>query len=399
MELLTVIHNKIFYSFLCLSFCFIQDVKALEGTYKTYVSAIEDLNEDNYNFALTNTFRPKITWNANERLTLYAAYALSADLQKKDALVSITQDKRGYRFADLDNELYSKRESSDFRLTQNLDRFYLSYSYNKFNINVGRAPIAFGSAKIVNPTDVLTPISYQTIDKEERVGVDTIRVNITLGALSLLDIGHVFGDEFKFSKSATFIRYKTNFLKTDASAMVMDFQENFLYGIDLARSIGSASAWLEMAHVLPKKFKKNNPNDLDDYFRATIGTDYKLTPALYSYIEYHYNGAGAEEVDGYIFLPANTAYKEGGVTLQAEHYIIPGMTYELDALWKLTGQFLYNVKDSSVFANTSVEYNVAEDMYLDLGAYIPFGKEPDPFVRSEFGVYPKVIYSSFRWYF
>lgn len=401
-----MIHKNIIYFISTLLFIlvFTKSSYAINGSYKTYISETKSPSEDSFHGQLTSTFRPKYTWTPNENYTFYAAYALSVDWQKKSQLIlSQPRIKQAYRVGDLDQELASTDEnnqkSSRVLLKQNLDRFYMSYTKNAFNLNVGRAPIAFGSSKIINPTDVLTPISYQTLDKEERVGIDTVRVNYSLGALSLFDVGYVLGHDMEFSKSAVFTRLKTNIWATDVSIMLMNFQENLMTGVDFSRSIGDASAWFESAYVAAKHFNKDEKRNLKNYLRATIGFDYKLTESLYSYIEYHYNGAGEKDPNRYLFLQNQTAYTEGGVYLQGIHYIAPGMTYELSSLWKLTGQFLLNLNDYSLFNNLALEYNMAQDVFIDLGAYVSAGKKAKLVQRSEFGTYPTSLYTSLRFYF
>lgn len=406
MEISIVINKTTVYllSTLLYVFAFEKSSFAINGSYKTYFSESKTPYESSYADELTSTFRPKVTWSPNEHFTFYGAYALSVDWQEKSQLLlSQQKTKQKYRVADLDQELYSSdkynQKSSRVLVDQNLDRFYVSYTKNAFNLNVGRAPIAFGSAKIINPTDVLTPISYQTLDKEERVGVDTVRMNYSLGALSLLDVGYVLGHKMDFSESAVFTRLKTNIWATDISVMLMDFQENLMTGIDFSRSIGNASGWLESAYVIPKYFNQDKRANLKNYLRTTVGFDYKLTESVYSYIEYHYNGAGASDPKRYAFLQNQIAYTEGGVYLQGAQYIAPGMTYELSSLWKLTGQFLLNLNDHSIFNNLAIEYNVAQDAFIDLGAYVPAGKKSQLSQLSEFGSYPTSIYTSLRFYF
>ena len=398
---LIVIRNSFLKFIIALLLFFAQNAFALNGSYKTFISESQNPFQSSFDGSLTNTFRPKLTWSPNDSYTFYAAYALSLDLQKNTLLSPVSQTQRDYRVIDFNSDLYSSnhKSSSIVYITQNLDRFYMNYSFSAGNLNIGRAPIAFGSAKIVNPTDVLTPISYQTLDKEERVGVDTIRMNISLGSLSLLDVGYVFGEKLKFSKSAAFLRLKMNYFHTDISAMAMDFQDNLLLGLDFARSVGNASAWLEMANVIPKYFNHGDNSYLHNYYRATVGVDYKLTSSIYSYIEYHYNGAGVLDSKKYFLLQATTPYTEGGVSLLGVHYLIPGMTYEISSLWKLTEQLLLNAGDLSVFNNLSLEYNLAQDVFIDLGAYLPFGAKSQQIQKSEFGIYPKLIYSSLRYYF
>ena len=51
--------------------------------------------------------------------------------------------------------------------------------------------IAWGSAFVINPTDVIAPYVYNALDQEERYGVDALRVRVPTGALSETDLGYV----------------------------------------------------------------------------------------------------------------------------------------------------------------------------------------------------------------
>ncbi|MBF0299560.1 MAG: hypothetical protein HQK51_12620 [Oligoflexia bacterium] len=402
-------------SLIIIALLIIQKSFAVDGSFKSYFSSLKNPNENSADGLVTNTFRSKFTWTANEYYSFYAAYVLSANVQKNQITHSENTQKRDYRAYDLKTDLYPSNSSdaSNMTLAQNLDRLFINYSFlGSNNISLGRQPVAFGSSKMVNPTDVLVPFTYQELDKEERIGVDAIRANISISALSMLDAGHVFGDNLNFSKSSTFLRWKLNLFETDISTMFMKFKKNLLIGMDLARNIGDASGWLEAAYVLPKYFDdfsnsgsdngsdNDSDNDSDkNYFRGTLGMDYKLTPLIYSYLEYHYNSAGTLDTEKYISLALKTAYREGGVSLKGVHYLIPGITYEITPIWKLTGQFLYNIVDSSILNNTFLEHSFAQDVFIDLGTYLPFGKKFQLTQKSEFGDSPKIFYSSIRLYF
>ncbi|MDD4975280.1 MAG: hypothetical protein PHY93_13055 [Bacteriovorax sp.] len=386
-------------------FFFSQEAFALNGTYKSFFSAIDYPYSNSADGMVSNTFRPKFTLAPNKWFSLNVAYALSANMQNTpvaSSAVAGTQQKRDYRALDLKSSLYPSpiSDTSHVTLTQNLDRLSLtsSSSSSKFNLNIGRQPVAFGSAKVVNPTDVLTPFTYQELDKEERVGVDAARMNISLGELSLFDAGYVFGDKFKKSKSSFFLRMKSNALATDVSTMLLMFKRNLLLGLDISRSVGQASTWVEAAYVFPKYFDLNRDRS-QDYFRGTIGLDYKLTSSIYSYCEYHYNGAGTIDPKKYFLLATQVPYTEGSVSLKGVHYLIPGMSYEISPIWKLTGQFLFNANDLSILNNLLVEHSFAQDVFIDLGTYLPVGAKSAMVQKSEFGIYPKIYYTALRLYF
>jgi hypothetical protein len=48
------------------------------------------------------------------------------------------------------------------------------------DIFIDRQAVAWGSGRLFNPTDVVTPYAFNELDKEERLGVDAVRVRVTL---------------------------------------------------------------------------------------------------------------------------------------------------------------------------------------------------------------------------
>ncbi|GBD99712.1 hypothetical protein BMS3Abin07_01752 [bacterium BMS3Abin07] len=306
-------------------------------------------------------------------------------------------DPFSYRAFDLDERLYPGTGDPDRHLTvtQNLDRAYLTISRRAFDLYIGRQPVAFGAAHVINPTDIIAPFTYNTIAREERAGADAVRLKLPTGRMGEIDIGIVFGDRFKYSNSAAFLRLKSYILKTDSTVMAMIFRKNVLLGLDLSRSIGGAGTWLETAYVFP--YKGSNEN----YIRLSAGSDYSFTDNLYAYIEYHYNSAGRSDTVDYFKVLNTTAYTEGSVYLLARHYLAPGFRYQISPLLTFTGQALINLNDGSVLISPLFEYSLADDTFLVSGAYIGTGEDSsDGFAPgSEFGLYPDVYFVSLNVYF
>jgi hypothetical protein len=259
---------------------------------------------------------------------------------------------------------------------------------------------------VVNPTDILTPYKFEELDTEERIGIDALRVRIPLGMLSELDVGLVTGDDFEYESSAVFLRGKFYTMGKDISFLFMGFRENLLAGFDLASSLGGAGVWLETAYVWSDLLNDDDTNT-DDYLRLSIGADYSFGDKTYGFIEYHFNQAGKSNPDDYFNLFNTTAYTEGSVYLLGKHYIIPGISYQINPLITYTGQLLTNLNDPSLYFYSMLEYNFASNIYLSAGAYIGIGEGPEivsqngftPKMNSEFGGYPDIYLTSFKLYF
>jgi len=346
---------------------------------------------------LETRLRLKLSGELTARLHAELAYELAPVWRENTPLPMYTMPYQGfsYRAGDLDGTLYPGDPGpfETFEVKQNLDRAFITYSGGSFDLSLGRQPVAFGSARAVNPTDVLAPYPLNTIAKEERIGVDALRLKVPLGQMSELDTGAIFGDDFRTTKSAAYIRLKGYALGTDISLMAMRFRDYSLYGLDLARSIGGAGTWLEAAHVFT-----NTPGD--DYLSITAGAEYLFTDEVYGHIEYHRNGAGTTEKSLYVLNALKGAYTDGGVYLMGMNYLAPGINYQATPLLGISLSVMYNMDDRSALISPSVEYNAAEDVYIGMGGFSGTGASGTfPGQGSEFGSYADLWYTSFSYYF
>lgn len=365
--------------------------------------------------AVNNRLRLKLTFNLSSRASLYLAYDLSPKIQdpklfEEDVFLGSFKPLE-YRFLDFRDLIYPEpgSPSSSFGLFHNLDRFFLTIKTKFADIFVGRQAIAWGSARVINPTDIIAPFAFNELDKEERRGVDAIRVRVPLGMMDELDMGFVAGKNFNSDQNAFFLRGKIYKFKADISALLIAFRKHLLVGLDLARALGGAGFWLETAYVIPDYFRESKGQKEKNYFRASVGLDYNLSSKTYGFVEYHFNSAGENQPKYYTGLFDSAAFKDGSVYLMGKHYLNIGSTYQLSALMPITGLLIFNLSDGSMIFSPFLEYNIAQNIYLAAGVYLGLGKNPErvpgPFfphpllLRSEFGAYPDMIFTSFKVYF
>lgn len=394
----------------------------IDAYYKTYSVMIDEANtqgaflvgDSRVMGMVTNRLRTEITISPTDDIDFNVAYDFSPRIMddkilERDVIGTGIRTEQ-YRAADVDHLLYPRLESrsSSFRLYQNLDRASIKIGTDPADIYIGRQAIAWGSARAINPTDIIAPFAYDELDVEDRIGVDAVRVRVPIGFMGEIDVGHVFGDGFHLRNSATFLRAKFYEWKTDISPVAVAFRKNLLVGISLSRSIGGAGSWLEAAFVEVDAFESEEQSIDNRYVRVTLGMDYSLRDGTYFFGEYHYNGAGTPEPNNYVGQLSEPAFTEGAVYLMGEHYVIPGISYPVTPLVTLSGEALVNVTDPSALFAPSVKYNVAENAYLSTGAYIGAGESAcgpgsplsgAALPGSEFGLYPDLYFISVQVYF
>jgi len=307
-----------------------------------------------------------------------------------------------YRLVDLPNDLLGPGAGGTARVSQDLDRLVASLHLPFADLLLGRQPLAFGSARVLNPTDVLAPFSYRELDREERAGIDALRLRLPLGSLSEVDLGLVAGDHAQLADSAAFARVKASLLGLELVALGTAFQGNLLFGLDCSGELSGAGLWFETAYTLAGTLEEGQ--DEEDYLRLSLGADYNvaLRSGLYLALEYHYNGAGdADPSEALQHRLTSPAYTEGSTYLLGRHYLAAVGRHELVPLWGGSLQVLCNLEDPSASIAPAVDYNVAEEVYLDLGAFLQLGRglTDQGTWRSEFGAYPVMVYTATRVYF
>jgi len=368
--------------------------------------------------AVNNRLRLKFDWTPAKNISVQAAYDISPRIQDPSLFAGSAfgfhLETTAYRLADLHERLLPRTGAplGSVGVYQNLDRLFLTLKTKWGDVSVGRQPVAWGSARVVSPTDVIAPFSFNELDKEERYGVDAVRWRVPLGTLSEIDAGYVFGHHFSFDKSAFYLKARAPLLGMDVTALGLVFQENALIGLDVAGSIGGAGAWIEAAAVIPDALAPADATRPSEktYYRLSAGLDGSPSNRIYGFFEYHFNSAGAASPESYLERFSTIAYTRGSVYLMGRHYAAVGLSYQLHPLLPVTGLVLWNIADGSAALFPQAEYNVAENIYLAAGALLRLGRSPalsaDPNVpvsplrlRSEFGAYPNFVFFAFRYYF
>ncbi|MCE2401854.1 hypothetical protein J4G08_13325 [Candidatus Poribacteria bacterium] len=358
--------------------------------------------------AVVNRLRLNLSYIPADSLSFAFAYDFTPRVQDPllftESAFAVGIASSRYRLIDFDPRIYPDEDEpiGNVGIYHNLDRASVQFSTDFADISIGRDAIAWGSARIVNPTDVVAPYTYDQLDTEDRVGVDAVRVRIPVGALGEVDTGYIFGADFNFDKSAIFLRTQLNAVETDFSVLLLEFQRDLLVGLDVTRGIGGAGFWFETAYVFAESFA-DEPNASDNYLRTSVGLDYSFGGETYTFIEYHFNGAGTNKPKDFLANLDQPAYTRGGVYLLGVHYLAPGFSHQLTPLISFSGQLLFNLSDPSAWIAPQIAYNIAEDIHISVGSFFSFGKRPtnedSPEFQSEFGSYPNLFFTSFRIYF
>lgn len=173
---------KIIISILLLSFMILppitaQDKKAV--TLNGYITTMQSVTFDSLsgNFINDNLIHNRLNfkWYPGERLTVASEFRnrlFTGDMVKAGSLFA---DQIGYDPGWIDMSWNIAAEQS-FLINTTIDRLWVDYHIERFQVTVGRQRINWGQTIVWNPNDLFNTYSYFDVDYTERPGSDAVRL-------------------------------------------------------------------------------------------------------------------------------------------------------------------------------------------------------------------------------
>ena len=296
-----------------------------------------------------------------------------------------------YRIDDLDIELNTITDANQHIVTlQNLDRLNVQWQFERGDLTLGRQAIGFGSARFLNPSDVLLPFSFQTLNQEYRTGIDAIRYQIYISELASFDTGYILS--MNGDQDAAYIRTKVSNAGRDWELIVMEWEDEWLASIGLQTAWGDIGFWWESGYF-------DSKHD-GDFLRLSTGWDYAFSDDVIFMMEYHHNGQGNHSGP----YPVNILSAQVSPFQSAQlgqDYLFSSVTWTASALWVVSPVVYANLNDYSTLMQLSAETSWNDDLYSQFGLFYGTGEASNSvtLIKSEYGETPLTLYASIGWYF
>jgi hypothetical protein len=346
-------------------------------------------------WTLDQTFsgRLNLAWYPDDALELGVHYGLSeqarltqteSDDSWQQALATAQAD---FRWRDLDPSLV---EDDPVRVSQNLDRAYVRSYSDWGDVTLGRQPISFGLARVYSPVDVILPSGLQAQEPSYRAGVDAVRWLLSLGAVTELDLGWVFGEDFVlFARGYT----QVDSVTWELTALTVN-QTHHVVGLGTQTALGNWGLWQESALLATDGEDSDSPG-----FRATLGLDQQLPGDVYVVAEYHFNSLG--QAGGYAAPDAGGWYQSGLVSAWGRHYLSLQASKPFSALWQGSLGQAINLSDGGMLLTGAVTRSLGNNSSVDLTFEQTLAESPESVggtvrVIDEYGVYPSRIQVNWR---
>lgn len=253
--------------------------------------------------------------------------------------------------------------SDAWNLYNRLDRAYVQFTYEPFEVRIGRQVVGIGVGKIFNAVSQVQHRPMIFIDTEYPVAVDGIAF-LWNGPLSLEArfLPKLPGqDQHNFH-----LRAKGSKSGYDVALTTGRSEDKVFIGVETAGNLGES---LVRAELVGYRWREG------DYGQALVGFDRVFSRRWNLQAEFFYNGFGRAR--NYVL----EALPHAPNPLRGQWYLGENLTYEISDRIKSSLLSILNVSDPSVLFNLTVSYSLSTNTELLLGQFLNWGSRPD----SEFG--------------
>ncbi|HEY0742719.1 MAG TPA: hypothetical protein VGD40_14720 [Chryseosolibacter sp.] len=236
-----------------------------------------------------------------------------------------------------------------------IDRLWIEYTREKWNLRAGRQRINWGIGTTWNPNDIFNTFNFLDFDYEERPGIDGIKFQYYTRAMDHVETAIAFSQRAEDIVGA--VRYFKNIANYDLQLLAGFFHKQPTLGFGWSGSIKETGFKGELQYFL-----KRGP--AGQQLNTVIEADHVFSKGWYLNLAAFYNSAGVKssaEIPALInfqFTPRNLMPTEWNCSLS--------FSKEISPLIAVNVTFIYSPGTNLVLALPGLAYSATENLDINL---------------------------------
>jgi len=296
---------------------------------------------------------------------------------------------------DFFNLSYNLIDTESMVLNVMLDRVYVQWVKNDWEVKLGRQRINWGVNLAWNPNDWFNAYSFFDFDYEERPGSDALRVTYYTGVASSFEVAAKIADNTDDFVTASM--YKMNVKNYDIQFLGGLTQGDVSLGTGWAGNLGLASIKGELTYFIPVIETTANTNYLQNpfdgvyivdgsgnrikqderyssMFLGAISVDYSFANSLYLNGSVMYSSIG--DYDANIFGSSLDQQYSSFTVRDLSPYPFSAFvqtSYQFSPLLFGGGALMYYPGTNNFFINPFLTYSLVQNLDIDLVGQLFYG--------------------------
>jgi hypothetical protein len=247
---------------------------------------------------------------------------------------------------------------NSYVLNSKIDRAYIDYTNDKFQLTIGRQRINWGQCFTWNPNDLFNAYSFFDFDYVEKPGSDAIRLQYYTSNTSTFEFAIKADNNHKVTSAFLYRFNKWNYDIQFLGGILN--QRDYVIGTGWSGNIKGASFRGEVSYFQPK----HNFSDTTGILVVSLGTDYTFKNSFMLQFEALYNQNRSSGVNSFVDF-----YNE---SLSAKNLSFTKVTFMLQGSYPVTPLFnaslavMYFPKLEGIFLGPSFTYSLTKNIDLSL---------------------------------
>ncbi len=300
-------------------------------------------------------------------------------------------------------------------LTSAVDWLYAAYLVGPVSVTLGRQPVTFGRGRLWRTADCISAFALTEVDTEYKPGADAVRIDWTaaeqtsvtaLGAVGELESAS--HDVDATLRGSSFVaRVKQGWDGGELGLLGGFVRNDAIVSVDAVFDVGEFDVYGELTMVKLTDQSLEAPA-LDDpdlpAFQALAGATFRPSDELTIIPELYLNSLGAWQPEDYLEVALSKRVAIGQQTALGMLYAGVSNDWQMHPLWYLVYATIANLRDPSALVSLAVRHNLADNVEVQTGGYLPVGRAPElpwaplpfPVLQSEYGSYPYFFFAEVK---
>lgn len=258
------------------------------------------------------------------------------------------------------NLSHSLVKSEDYFLYAAADRLYADWSFEKWNIRIGRQRINWGINTLTNPNDLFNIYSMYEYDYPERPGSDALRMTYYRDWATRIELAFMPSRQSRDSVGAAL--YAFNWRGYDLQLISGYYRERFAVGGGWAGNVGESGFKGEV--MLFQRLNSQREDLEESSVVLTSSFDHMFENSLFVSFDALYNSRGGlkkrevTSTDHTAFSADNPSLSMWQVSTQLQYSFNPLLNGAL--------AFVYYPDEDTFFLSPQLSYNLFQDVDIKL---------------------------------
>lgn len=238
-----------------------------------------------------------------------------------------------------------------------VDRLWLNYSNDNWDLRFGRQRINWGQNLVWNPNDLFNVLNYTDFDYEERPGSDAIRIQRYLPNMAQAELAYKHSDSLEGTVIAGLYRF--NKKTYDIQFLAGKYLNDIALGAGWAGNLKNASFKGEISYFLPLE-------EGEEAFLASLSLDGSMGDNWFMSLSTLYNSLGTNDPDRLANLSTNSSNLTVKSLMPNQYSLFLSAGKQLGDLVNLNLAGIYAIDLNGAFFMPSVSYSIRDDFDLSL---------------------------------